>query len=584
MSHSQPIPRIIIGSVLLLAITPAASIAQSPGGQKEQVSPIVRQMPKVSVTAFPSPVESLEITPMGEGKAKIVLQLQTGAKLPAEAGRRLEQLKARSIGEGRFQAETSFDFEAFAQEQQRRKDLARRGAMIPVFTGRAMVGLQQVQFIEPAAIKEAVRLKRPFRIPIGVLGGVPITVDPSRELMITDLSVVEDPTRTFDPCTGAGSPMGAWTFGKLMTDMANGTVDPAKMVEDWLKLWTADQTVNSFVVPNRSTGINNLLLSTWKRTGSGELDLSQAPMRLLAIVNRIDLRQNVFYGGGSAGEGRFVFGVLDPNTCSSLPQFTVILEYGVPKSGCAAIHAWAQQWHALGSIVLGTPAFNTALQNITDVFAGPNANPAKPNGSALDQLRTDEVALAFPWELREFHLDASTHEFDEATVKQTPAPSFNGGSTLTNYINANQSAILAGTFVVPDDFPGTSPFLGANAPNGPPTVFWNGTPAAASNDARQQFSVNTCNGCHGGETQTPFLQIHPRAAGTVAQLSLFLLGNGTLTSPNTITVPDPVVTSTIRSFGDLLRRQQDLDSLLGTTCKTIGPLQEAIFKPLDMTD
>jgi len=572
--------RLVLCATLLLLGIPGPALAQSQK-EKKEIPAAGREVPKIA--AFSSQIESIEITPKAGAKVSVALRVRPGIKLSAETQRRFKELKVRPAGPGRFNAEIEFDFEAFAAEQQRRADLAKRGAMVPVFSGRSIITLQQIQFIDPALIREAARLNRPIIIPIGVLGGTPVTVDPSRELMITDLSVVEDPARTFDPCTNAGTPMGAWTFGKLMTDMANGTIDPAKMVEDWLKQWTVNQTVNSFTVLNRTTGMNNLLLSTWKRSSNGELDLSQAPMRLLAIVNRIDLRQNTFYGGGSAGEGRFVFGVLNPSSCSIQPQFTVILEYGVPRSGCFAIHAWAQQWHALGSIVLGTPGFNSALQAITDVFAGPNANPSKPNGSALDQLRTNEVALSFPWELREFHLDAASHELLEATVKQTPDLSFDNTATVTNYVNSNQAAILAGTSVVPDDFPAGTPFLGGNAPNGPPTVFWNGVPAVTSNDARQQFSLNTCNGCHGAETQTPFLQIHTRAAGSTAALSQFLLGNGTLATPNTIQVHDPVVPATLRTFGDLLRRQQDLDSLLGTSCRAGGILQGLGFKPLDMT-
>ena len=579
--------RFVLSSLLLLsAVVPLTTSAQAPASSERAKvqKPPVSILSAERLAALSSPLESLELTPAAEGKANAVFQAKSGDAAITEARTRLKELNPRVGAAGRFSAQIAFDFEEFAREQQRREALARQGALVPVFNGRSIVGFQPVQFISPELIRDAARLKRPIRIPIGALNGVPITVDPSRELMITDLSVVEDPTRTFDPCTNAGTPMGAWTFGKLMTDMANGQVDPAKMVEDWLKLWTVDQTVNSFNVPNRSSGITNLLLSKWKRSGNGELDLSQAPMRLLAIVNRIDLRQNTFYGGGSAGEGRFVFGVLDPSNCSGVPQFTVILEYGVPKSGCLAIHAWGQQWHALGSVVLGTPAFNSALQALTDVFAGPNANPAKPNGSALDQLRTDEVALAFPWELREFHLDATSHEFLEATVKQTPELSFNGSASVTNFVNANQAAILAGNYVVPDDFPAGTPFLGANAPNGPPTIFWNGNALAASNDARQQFSLGTCNGCHGFETNTPFLQIHPRAAGATAGLAQFLLGNGTLATPTTVQIHDPVDNPTLRTFGDLLRRQQDLDGLLGSGCRAGGILRQLAFRPLNMTE
>jgi len=411
-----------------------------------------------------------------------------------------------------------------------------------------------------------------------VLNGPPVVVDPARELMITDLSVVEDPRRTFDVCTGRGTRMGAWTFGKLATDMANGLIDPAKMVESWLELWLKDQIVNTFDVPERATGMKNLLLNTWKRTSGGQLDLAEAPMRLLAIVNRIDLRGNSVYGG-NAGEGRFVFGVLDPSNCAGIPPFTIILEYGVPRLGCPAIHAWAQEWHGLSSIVLGTPAFNVALQKITDQFAGANAAPRKPNGSALNQLRTNEIALSGPWELREFHIDAATHGFFEATVVQTPDLDFLQTQTLKDYIDANETAIIGQTHRVPLTFQG-APFLGGNAPNAP--MFWSSVPAANSNDARHFFSLNTCNGCHGMETETRFTHVDPRPPGVPAGLSKFLIGNGTLASPSIHLVADPVLGGAkFWRDGDLLRRQQDLATLIGSSCRGGGLFSGLKFLPLN---
>src|SRR5437667_375943 len=80
----------------------------------------------------------------------------------------------------------------------------------------------------------------------------PVLFDDDKSLMITALPVVEDPTRTFNPCTGAGAPMGVWTFGHLMTEMANQSatgIDPADFALDWIKTWTAPRTINGLTVP-----------------------------------------------------------------------------------------------------------------------------------------------------------------------------------------------------------------------------------------------------------------------------------------------------------------------------------------------
>ena len=532
--------------------------------------------------AFASIAQQLTVTPKSGTTATVAVALKPGMQMPPDAEAQLGLAQATSATGPRVAANAAFDFDALAQDQQRRDDLAKRGALVPIFEGRQFKGWRQIARIDPQLIRNSVSAKTPIDIPMDAMAGIPVTIDPSRELMITDLSVVEDPARTYDACTQTGTPMGAWTFGRLMTDMANGH-DASDMVEKWLRLWMTDQTVNTFVATGRPA-ISDFLLTTWRRT-NGKLDLGQAPMRLLAIVNRIDLRTNRTYNGGDAGEGRFVFGVLNPSDCQAAPFFTLIIEYGVPKTGCAAVHAWAAQWHALGSLKLGTPAFNSALQQVTDTFARANANPAKPNGSALNQMRSEEGELATPWELREFRLDGPSHVFVESTVAQTPDIRFNVNPnlhTLTDYINANQAAILNGSYAVPLKFPitGNQPFLGASAPN--VLMFWNSIPPANSNDARHNFSLGTCSGCHGQETDTFFTHVTPRQSHQVAALSEFLTGNpGTLRRPGTVTMPDHVDNSP-RTYGDLLARQSKLDAILGASCSALGQYQQALASPLNM--
>jgi hypothetical protein len=434
------------------------------------------------------------------------------------------------------------------------------------------VGQEKIETIDPEKFRNIIELNPAL---LGLLLGIPTTVDPTRELMITDLSVVNDPARTFDTCTNTGTPMGIWTFGHLMSEMANQPVtgnDPSDFVRKWLSSWETNQSINGFTVPNRNSGIHSRIIDSWPKLANGKLDLSKAPFRLLAIVNRVDLRQSFVYGGGAAGEARFVFGAVDQaNPCGSI-LMTAIFEYGIKRNSCPELHAWAQQWHNLGSIALGPPgAFNVALQAITDQFTVAGADPAKPNGSALNQLRTNEIALNFPWELREFHIVPSG-QFQEVVVKQTPDTGLNNQAVLRDYINANEAAILNGSYVVPPTFPGTTPFLGGSSINN--QDFWNGPATINNNDARQQFSVGTCNGCHGGEAKTSnFLQIAPRNNATAATLAPFLTGEN---------IPDPV-SGVNRHFDDLTRRQQDLDSLLNSSCLSLGFLRELFFVPLNMT-
>lgn len=424
-------------------------------------------------------------------------------------------------------------------------------------------------------------------------------VDPAKSLVITNVKVVEDPKRTFNPCTNTGTPMGAWTFGRLMTEMANQPltgIQPSVFVRKWLDKWMADQTTANGWTAAKRQQIKQLVIDPWEAASGGPgmpLNLSKAPFRLLAIVNRVDLRgASSAYGGGNAGEGRFVFGVMDmrptggidpytgqPTTACTETQFTVIIEYGIDRSGCFAIQNWGLQWYNLKFHVLGSASYNAALQAITDQFTKANAAPKKPNGSALNQLRTNEIALRNPppdqfWQLREFRLPKGNGHLFEANAKQTPHETLRNTDLTANYVNANTVAILNGTYVVPDFWLGQKFLTNASdVPGGPPppaTVFWNNGPTVAiiSRPARHEFSLGTCSSCHHSETSTAFTHIKPAPFGTPAGLSGFMTG---------IWVQDPADGAPWRNFNEFKRRAIDLDKLVHTPC-FLHSLEKAVVQ------
>jgi len=487
-----------------------------------------------------------------------------------------------------------FDFAAFDREQlDRRKLVEQTGESSAVlFEGRQFLGKETLALDGASAQKAFVVLRR-IRLPRALIAMPPSAVDPSRELFITDLSVVQDPTRTFDICNNSGNPNGAWTFKTLMTNMANQPLtgqDPALFVESWVRSWQVSHTINSFAVPARAN-IGPLVLNSWPRLADGRLNLDRSPFRLLAIVNRVDLRGNPVYGGsgGNAGEGRLVFGVVNRNAnggCSQT-QFTVIFEYGVPISGCSAVQQYAQQWVNLGATPFGA-TFNTRLQQITDRFTTMNAAPGRPNNSALNQLRTNEIALASPWELREFVLPRGNGPLTIVSTQDTAhRATFQNSATVANYMN---SAVRP----VPLSWLGV-PFLTGSSLNPSIADFaaWNGP--GASNAGRHDVSLRSCDGCHGSEArangnpfvafptpETNFVHITPRLPGQQSQLSKFLLGTGTLVAPSTFPKNDPINGAPQRNFGDLLRRQQDLANLMNTSCRTAGLAHALRFRPLDV--
>ncbi|HEX6240104.1 MAG TPA: LamG domain-containing protein, partial [Polyangiales bacterium] len=369
----------------------------------------------------------------------------------------------------------------------------------------------------------------------------------SRELLMRDLSVVEDPLRTRFEGPDDDPRTGAWTFGRLMQQLAPSDAEAPDLVEHLFESWLEDQTINGFSVPAKPR-MQTLVLDSWPRTEDGKLDLRRSPLRLLAIVNRIDSRN---LAHGHAGEGRFVFGVLGPD--GNAEEFTVIFEYRLPATTTADVQDWADRWHALGALPFPSEAYNAALQALSDRFTRRGAEPGRPNGSALAQFRTNEVALtnAFVWELREFELSAETHKLEPASVKLTPDNRFIADSPLVAaFINQNESAVLSEKHDVPPTFEGQA-FLGGSSFNDLNTP-WS-APGIVDTEARHKFGLNTCNGCHSlVEANTGFLHISRRSAGQVAALSPFMQGT---------ILPDPI-TGAPRTLNDLQRRADDLTAIV----------------------
>jgi hypothetical protein len=376
-----------------------------------------------------------------------------------------------------------------------------------------------------------------------------------KELWIRDLSVVEDPLRTvyvpFDPMNPSA---GIWTFGRFMENMS-GPNDPSDFVLHLFKHFNTTIVVNGFTVPDRASFYDQIIqpwIDQSQANGYKGLDFSIAPFRLNGFVNRLDLRQNATYGGGNvnAGEGRAVFSILNPDGEPNIG--TLIIEYELLADNCEEVKAWAYAWHELGSIKFGDE-FNKHLEKIVEGFAGKGVAPGRINGSALHQLRTNEVIAGFPWQWREFQLQKTTM-LEQTTVAQTPDISVNHSKRLRDFVNLNEADILANDYVVPLSWMG-GPFRGGVSDGEPYEAFYE-APGINNNEARHIVSLNTCVGCHSVETATGFFHSTPRQAGTMTFLSGFLEG----------TIAFDPVSGVQRSFNDLKRRVEDLCKVLSSSC------------------
>jgi hypothetical protein len=298
------------------------------------------------------------------------------------------------------------------------------------------------------------------------------------------------------------SSLNKWSFGALMKEMVSaddaGTIDFTKR---WLGQYRSTQTVNDQTVPPRDVD------QIWKGWEGTTWDLRRVPFRLLAIINRIDLLRSPLLAGENAGEVRFVFGAVDISegaNCMPL-SFTVILEYGVRKSSCAELQRWAQSWVDLAKLAPSDVTYREGLSQLTNSVTGGDPNRAKPNGSAIDHVRTNEILNAAEWQLREFRLDPASHQLVQDTVTMTPRNDLAGQQALTTFLTSIENNIAVQDYWIPRRFPTppSDPLLGAMAIGG--------TDWKQSSD----FSMNTCSGCHTGDglahidpiagTPSPFL-------------------------------------------------------------------------------
>jgi hypothetical protein len=462
----------------------------------------------------------------------------------------------------------------------------------------------------------------------------PSDLDPDRVLLVRHVDVVDndksEPQRTVDPCMTSTLADGNrhWTFGYLLQQMAakswngarNRPYSASELAIDWLSKWanvsqvwatpapgavpfnpssTLAETVEPERTPNHpaevADNVPQMVLDRWRKASclqarntdieapnadsvcppatvaATPLAMNRAPFRLLAIVNRPDLRSPRYFGEGNAGELRFVFQILDPLRRYSVDDVScagmntpvagggtdnadnqlIILEYAANKSDPKA---YARQWEALNAFEPPTEAYRTRLQAITDGIVNAGAAPKNASQSALIRIRTNTTVDNGTWFLREFMIATNTL-LVPVEVKQTPMLKFDNKQLLTDWANANSAPISQQTHLLPSKYAGQF-FRGLKSENLAGASFWT---AAVPSDVRHKLSVNTCSGCHSRETGSPFSHVHARVYDSGSTISSFLSGFDDEGQP--YQVEDPL-THQLRPFHALADRQTSMWNLI----------------------
>jgi hypothetical protein len=332
--------------------------------------------------------------------------------------------------------------------------------------------------------------------------------------------IVIDPALVNGELASNANPDAPWSFRRQMSWLAGDDADSLEFTRAWLESWAIDYAVGPELAPvvPRQRVLEELVEPWLDRRPMAESSYGPppagagwagAPFRLLAIVNRVDLADGAC--DGRAGELRYVYAALDPATAQPLDA-TLIIEIPYPESRPAA--DWARAFGEL--FFLEADAYTAALARLTTEVAEA-ADPLRA------RVRTNDVAFApdgFGWELREFRpeLDAGRVELAPAPLELTPRADADP-ARLADYVFENDGA-LRGTAATGSPLPAA---LQAGAAEvGSADFSW--SVPGADETLREAFSRQTCNGCHGGDSQTlPFQHVAPAfTADGPARLSRFL--------------------------------------------------------------
>lgn len=372
-----------------------------------------------------------------------------------------------------------------------------------------------------------------------------VTASPSGSLFINSPDVLNDARAK----VVNGVP-GKWSFPyaiREILELPNPSNNPTLLaaeqtkVNEFLNKYTQTGAVNGFSPPSRAS-TRQQLAAAWGKTrgsdGKDYLTFDKAPFKLVAIVNRLDLVKKG-QTDVTAGEGRFVYGF------TGVGAMTVIFEYDLAigtasNKGMATILDWARKWQGLKSFLQDTDAavagtqpnqtigaalafrdkagYLSALEGITELWASRSAQHRTGGTQAsIAQIRTNEI-LSSPWELRElirWRNSAGKASLALTTVKNNPDKSFaNGGNGLASWLASNVTCSnAADKNTCSYNTPNAQ--LPARIAKGNKTVGLLGATALEdftwfprSTDVKQRFAaLNTCSGCHTGETNTAFVHV-----------------------------------------------------------------------------
>lgn len=319
--------------------------------------------------------------------------------------------------------------------------------------------------------------------------------DFSPHLLIRDPEVLNDVRASGE---------GPWSFLGTVHKLFSKTVSPSPGeiepgLVDWFSQWSATVDSNGHTLEPRNALA--VIREVWPKAPNGALIRDQSPYRLIAILFRLDLRNP----DSPAGEGRFVFQLSEPFTEIPIESY-VIFEFALASPG-ETVKFWAQRIQDL-SQTTDLNSYKVKLEAMTESFAV---------AEKLRFVRTNDFVFAPIWELRNFTYDSIARRLVATPIPGTPHSDFDTTkrSELEVWIISQSLTSRDTTLVLPSTMQTTVAPL--------PSEFYTWLEGSrVPTPARRIFAQQTCNGCHGIETETRFTHFFKDSFQEVTKTSDFL--------------------------------------------------------------
>lgn len=416
----------------------------------------------------------------------------------------------------------------------------------------------------------------PQELPEQVVDNHSVVVD--RALLIRDPKVVDDRDFDSDPSTSNDGP---WTFANVFAQAINlgqTTAASASQIQTAVDHWNSD--LNTSGSPDGDVFFADgvaVLFQQWSPSGSA-YPLNKIPLRLLAVVNRIDLAHSDAMKCPQPGkdmqgaEIRFVYQGIGPT--DKTDYLRVIVEFSVPCLSAGDLQGLGKSWMNLAAYdPKADRNYLTQLETLLGMWI--------PKSSAARIRMTVQSPGHFGlWVAREYPF--SNMGLNRSTLDQELKLDFAAcdlpGSELGTFARRNTAEIIDSHYATPNGLQTQQATINADDLF-ILTLLGDQTLSAGKLDqVRHSLSINTCRGCHSKETSTAGFQIGSRTRDNASDLSAFLTGdpNCGRSSDTSLTsycqvVEKPLlyakeqcsgVQAQAQSYNDLLRRHEYLDTLL----------------------